>query len=169
METQNYNLAEKEFSKETKIILWCVVGLFFLTGVFILFRTLVLHNKDVTIKLAFVPFGISLIVSVIAVLATIKRENLFFTVSDEKIEFRFGILNAHHYSFLWTDIKELIIPSRQKKVMVKFKDGKNFVINLTWIEKKKSFNIIKGIYRVARERNLEVIKVNYLVRERIAK
>jgi hypothetical protein len=169
METQNFNLAEKEFSKETKIILWCVVGLFFLTGVFIIFRSLVLHHKDVSMQLALAPFGISLIVAFIAYFATIKRENLYFTISNEKIEFRYGVIKPKMYRFMWTEIKEVIIPSKQKKAMVVFKDDSFFVINLTWLEKKKSFHIIKHLYQGAREHDITINKVGYLVKERIKK
>jgi hypothetical protein len=51
------------------------------------------------------------------------------------------------------------MPSRQKKVKLVFKDGSSFVINLTWIQRKKSSSIRKHIYHVAREKDLNVRKV----------
>jgi hypothetical protein len=162
METVHYNLAEEEFSKEGKIILWIFAAMFFLTGIFVLYRSLVLGHKDIQANLSIAPFGISLIVSIFAAYATIKRKNLYFSVTDEKIEFRFGIINPKLHLFQWVDIKELIVPLKQKKIMLKFSDGKCFVINLNWIGKKKSVQIIKNIYLFAKSKNISILKVKYL-------
>jgi hypothetical protein len=59
METVHYNLAEEEFSKEGKIILWIFAAMFFLTGIFVLYRSLVLGHKDIQANLSIAPFGIS--------------------------------------------------------------------------------------------------------------
>ena len=162
MENQNYDLAEEEFSKEGRIILWCVTGLFFTTGVFILFRTYILGNLDIQASFSVVPFLISLAVGIVAYYASTKRNNLYFIINEDKIEYRFGIIKPKMHLFKWTDIKELIIPSKQKKVKLMFLDGEAYVINLTWIEKKKAIHIIKHIYHAAREKNINIIKVKVL-------
>jgi hypothetical protein len=164
MESQHFDLAEEEFSKESKIILWTVASFFFLTGIFILYRTYVLKHLDISGSLSIAPFGISLVVSLIASYATIKRKELFFNIDDEKIEFRFGIISPKKHLFQWVDIKELIVPMKQKKVMLIFKDEKVYEINLNWIGKKKSVSIIKHIYQFAKEKNIHIVKVKLLVK-----
>ena len=159
MENLYYNLSEEEFSKGRKILLWIFAGLFFLAGVYVLVINLVFGHKSVPAILSLAPFGISLIVSLIAAFATIKRKDLYFSMSDEKIEFRYGIINPKMHSFKWIDIKELIMPHKQKKAKLLFKDGSSFVIDLTWLQKKKSSHIRKHIYHTAREKDLKVIKV----------
>jgi hypothetical protein len=57
------------------------------------------------------------------------------------------------------------MPHKQKKVKLIFKDDSSFVIDLTWIQKKKSSHIRRHIYHVAREKNLEVIKVTNLTKK----
>lgn len=165
MESHYYNLAEKEFSKAGKILVWCFGAMFFLSGVFILFRRLILKNIDVSAELSIVPFGVSLAVWAFASYATIKRKDLYFSVDDDKLEFRYGIIAPKLRSFQWSEIKELVVPSQQKKIMLIFKDRPFFIINLTWIEKKKSNHIIKHIYQIAREKNLKIEKVKILVKK----
>jgi len=63
------------------------------------------------------------------------------------------------HSFQWIDIKELVMPAKQKKIKLVFKDGSSFVINLNWIQRKKSIHIRRHIFHVAREKDLNVIKV----------
>ena len=63
------------------------------------------------------------------------------------------------HSFQWIDIKEIIMPRKQKKVKLIFKDGSSFVINLTWIQRKKSSQIRRQVFYAAREKDLNVIKV----------
>jgi len=164
MENQHYDLAEAEFSKEGKVILWIVAAFFLLTAVFILFRVFVLGNKDITATFVFVPLGISLFVSLIAYYATAKRKDLYFNIEDDKIEFRFGIINPKVKLFKWADIKELVVPSKQKRVKLNFNDGGFFIINLNWIEKKKSVSIIKNIYKMSLEKNIKITKVKFLVK-----
>jgi len=159
MESLHYNLSEEEFSRGRKILLWIFAGLFFLAGVFILIKSLLLGHKSIPATLSLVPFGISLFVSIIASFATIKRQDLFFSIDDDKIEFRYGVFKPKKHSFLWVDIKGLTMPRKQKKVMLRNKDGSTFVIDLTWLQKKKSSHIRKHIYHAAREKNLIVNKV----------
>jgi hypothetical protein len=159
MENLYQNLSEKEFSRGSKTLLWSFAALFFLAGVYILFISLVLGQKSIPAILSVAPFGISLIVFIIAATATFKGTDLFFSIDMEKIEYKFGIVRPVTHSFKWIDIKELVMPSRQKKVKLVFKDGSSFVINLTWIQRKKSSSIRKHIYHVAREKDLNVRKV----------
>ena len=128
-------------------------------GVYVLFVSLVLGQKSIPAILSIAPFGISLIVSVIAGTATFKGTDLYFSIDMEKIEYKFGVIRPVTHSFKWIDIKELVMPSRQKKIKLVFKDGSSFVINLTWIQRRKSSSIRKHIYHVAREKDLNVRKV----------
>jgi hypothetical protein len=165
MENLYYNLSEEEFTKGRKILLWSFAGLFFMGGIYILIVSLILGQKSIPAILSVAPFGISLVVSVIAAFATFKGTDLFFSIDNDKIEYKFGMIKPVTYSFKWVDIKELIMPHKQKKVKLIFKDNSSFVINLTWIQKKKSSHIRRHIYHVAREKNLDVIKVVNLTKK----
>ena len=163
MENQYYNLSQEEFSTGRKLLLWGFAGLFFLAGVYVLLISLVFGHKSITPVLSIAPFGISIVVSVIAALATIKRKDLFFLIDNDKIEFRYGIFKPARHLFKWIDIKELIMPHKQKKAKLLFKDGSSFVINLNWLQKKKAGLIRKHIFYAAREKDLKVVKVNNLI------
>jgi hypothetical protein len=164
MENLYLNLSEEEFSKGRKILLWSFSSLFLLAALYVLVTNLALGHKNVPLFVALITFGISLFVAVIAALATIKRKDLFFKVNEDVIEFRFGILKPRKHTFKWIDIKELIMPSKQKKVMLLLNDGTSFVINLNWLQKKKSSLIRKHIYLGAKEKNLKVVKVPILLK-----
>src|ERR1035437_1181118 len=138
MESLYYNLSEEEFSGGRKTFLWGFAAFFFLAGGYILFVSLVLGHKSIPAVLSVVPFGISLVVGLIAALTTFKGTDLFFSIDKEKIEYKFGILKPLTHSFQWIDIKELVMPSKQKKIKLIFKDGSSFIINLNWIQRKKS-------------------------------
>jgi hypothetical protein len=159
MENLYYNLSEEEFSKSRKILLWIFAAIFFLAGVYVLLISLVFGKHSIKPVLSIAPFGISLVVSVISALATFKRKDLFFTIDDNKIEFRYGIISPKKHSFKWLDIQELIMPHKQKKAKLLFKDGSSFVIDLTWLQRKKSSIIRKHIYYAAKGKNLNVVKV----------
>jgi hypothetical protein len=162
MENLYYNLSEEEFSKGRKILLWGFAALFFLSGIYILFVSLILGEKSISPVLSVAPFGISLIVSIIAGFATFKGTNLFFSIDMDKIEYKFGMFKPVTHNFNWIDIKELVMPRKQKKVMLVFKDGSTFVINLNWMKRNKSSGIRKHIFHVAREKDLVVKKVSML-------
>jgi len=164
MENLYYNLSEEEFSKGRKLLLWIFAGLFFLAGVFVLLQSIAFGHKSIAPTLSIAPFGICFVVSIIAVFATIKRNDLFFSVDDEKIEFRYGIINARKHSFRWDEVSELMMPSKQKKIVLILKGGTSFIINLTWLQKKKSSNIRRHIYHAARQKDLIVTKVVHLKR-----
>jgi hypothetical protein len=163
MENLYYNLSEEEFTKGRKILLWAFAGLFFVGGIAVLMASLVLgHKSTIPAILSLAPFGISLVVGIIAGLATFKGTDLFFLIDEEKIEFRYGAFKPKIHSFKWADIKGLIMPHKQKKAKLIFIDGSSFVIDLTWMQKKKSSHIRKHIFHAAREKNLEVVKIMHL-------
>jgi len=162
MENLYYSLSEEEFSKGRKILIWSFAALFFLAGIYVLFIGLVLGQKSISPVLSIAPFGISLVVFIIAGFATFKGTNLFISIDKDKIEYKFGFFKPLTHSFKWIDIKELIMPRRQKKIKLIFKDESSFVIDLTWVQKKKSSHIRRHIYHTAREKDLNVIKVSTL-------
>jgi len=162
MENLYYNLSEEEFSKGRKLLLWGFATLFFLAGLYVLFISLVLKHESINAILSLAPFGISLIVGLIAAFDSIKRNDLFFLIDADKIEFRYGIFKPKKHTFNWIDIKEVVMPHKQKKALLRLKDGSSFVIDLTWLQKKKAGLIRKHIYYAARQKNLNLIKVNNL-------
>jgi hypothetical protein len=164
MDNLYFNLSEEEFSKGRKILLWCFASLFLLASVYVLITNLALGHKSIPLFIALITFGISLFVAVIAAFATIRRKDLFFVVDNEKIEFRFGVIKPRKHTFKWIDIKELIMPSKQKKVMLLLNDGSSFLINLNWLQKRKSSLIRKHIYLRAKEMNMKVVKVPVILK-----
>ena len=102
---------------------------------------MVLVIATYNLSLAIIPFLISLFIGLFAAFATIKRENHFFMIDVDKIEFKNGVLKPKDHTFLWRNISEIHMPQRQKKALLYFKDGSMFEINLMWIEKKKAINI----------------------------
>jgi hypothetical protein len=159
MENLYYNLSEEEFSKSRKVLIWIFAGIFFLAGFYVLFVSLVLGHQSINPVLSIAPFGIGTVVSLIAAMATIKRNDLFFSIDNEKIEFRYGLFRPQKHSFDWNNVMELKIPQKQRKAMLLFKDGTSFTIDLTWLQKKKSSLIRKHIYYAASEKQLKIIKV----------
>ena len=103
--------------------------------------------------------------AIIALFATIKRSDLFFSVDDDKIEFRYGLIKPKKHKYMWADIQEITMPSKQRKAMLLFKDGSSYIINLIWIEKRKSSIIKKHIYHTARAKNLNVNRVMNLTKK----
>jgi len=165
MEPLFYNLSEEEFSKSRKILLWMFVGLFFLGGLGILLASPVFGIHQIKPSFSVALFGICFVVGVITAFATIKRKDLFFKIDDDKIEFRYGLIRPKKHTFLWENIKELVMPHREKKVKVNFKDGKSFVINLTWLQRRKSHNIRKHLFSTAKYKDMDVRKVQQLSQE----
>jgi hypothetical protein len=159
MEKLYYNLSEEEFTKSRKVLLWIFAALFFFAGIYVLVNSLILGYKNIPPILSVAPFGISLFVSAVAFFATVKRKDLFFLIDDVRIEFRYGLFKPKKHSFLWNDIKELTMPHKQRKAKLLFNDGSFFIIDLTWLQRKKSSIIRKHIYHAAREKNLTVKKV----------
>jgi hypothetical protein len=162
MESINYNLSEEEFSKGRKILLWIFTSLFFLGGLGVLIAGPVFGLHEIKPSFSIAPFGISLVVGIISSFASIKRKDLFFYIDDDKIEFRYGLFRPKKYSFQWADIKELVMPHKEKKVMLMLKNGSSFVIDLTWLQKKKTHLIRKHIFNTAKYKDMDVRKIMHL-------
>src|SRR5450759_4091406 len=94
MESFYYNLSEEEFSGGRKVLLWGFAALFFLAGVYILIVSLGLGQKSIPAVLSVAPFGISLVVAIIAGFATFKGADLFFSIDKDKIEYKFGMIKT---------------------------------------------------------------------------
>ena len=165
MEKLYLNLSEEEFSKGPKSLLGIFASLFLLAAIYVLVLNLALGHKNIPLFVSLITFGISLFVAIIAAFATIKRKDLFFTVNDEIIEFRFGIISPKKHTFKWVDIKEIIMPSKQKKVMLRLTNGSSFLLNLNWLQKRKSSLIRKHIYLRAKEKNIQVTKIRTLLKK----
>jgi len=165
MEPLFYNLSEEEFSKSRKILLWIFVFLFFIGGLVILLASPVFGLHQIKPSFSVAPFGISFFVGVVSAFATIKRKDLFFKIDDDKIEFRYGLIRPKKHTFLWENIKELVMPHKERKVKLNFKDGKSFVINLTWLQRKKSHFIRKHLFSTAKYKDMNVRKVLTLSQE----
>lgn len=159
MENLFYNLAEEEFSTGRKVLVWAFAAFFFLGGVAVLFFSLVLGHESVKAILSIAPFGICVPATFIAILATVKRKDQFFCIDSEKLEFRYGIIKPSARRFMWSDINELVIPHRQKKAVLRFNDGTSYLLNLTWLQKKKSSHIRKHLYQTASEKKVKITKV----------
>lgn len=162
MEQLYFNLSEEEFTKGRKILLWIFAGLFFLAGLYVVTAQPLFGHQSIPPVLSAAPFGICLIVTVFALLASVKRSDLFFLVDYGKIEFRYGILRAKRHSFQWHDVKEMIFPSKQRKIKLLFMDGTSFVIDLNYLQRKKSTLIRKHIYKTASEKGINIKKVQNL-------
>jgi hypothetical protein len=165
MEKLYFNLSEEEFSRGRKLLLWGFAGLFFLAGIYVLNANLIFGQKSIPAVLSLAPFGISFFVAIIAALATIKRKDLYFSIDNENIEFRYGLFRPKRHSFKWNDVKSLVIPQRQKKVMLLFNDGSSYIIDLTWLQKRKTSLIRKHLYITATRKNLVISKVKNLMKQ----
>jgi hypothetical protein len=155
MENLHYNLSEEEFSKSKKVMLWVFAFIFFLAGLGTIFIT-------GYISLSTAPFGISIVAGIIAGMATFARKDHYFVIDNEKIEFKYGMFNPQKTTYLWNDIIEITFPHKQKKVKLKLKNNAPAVINLTWIQKKKSSHLRKHLFYAAKEKNINIIKVQVL-------
>lgn len=162
METLYYNLSKEEFSKERKALLWIFAISFFIAGLYVVTASPIFGHKSIPPVLSIAPFGISLVVLSIAMMATIKRKDLFFLVDDDKIEFKYGFFKPRLKSFSWNSIDEMIMAHRQRKIKLLLKDGSSFLIDLTYLQEHKSAVIRKHIYNGARDKDINVIKVKYL-------
>lgn len=159
MENLFYNLSEEEFTKGRKVLLWIFVAAFFLGGVYVAMLSPVFGIHHIKPILSVAPFGISLIVGIVALLATLKRKDLFFLIDNDKIEFRYGLFKPKKHLFMWTDIKELVMPHKERKAKLLLNDGTSFIIDLNWLQRKKSSLIRKHLYHAAKEKNKNVTKV----------
>jgi hypothetical protein len=162
MEKLFYNLSEEEFTKGRKILIWVFFAAFFLGGVYVALVGPLFGVNRVKPILSLAPFGISFIVGLVAVYATVQRKDLYFLIDDEKVEFRYGVFKPKKYSFKWSDMREIVMPHQERKIKVIFKDGTSYIIDLMYIQRKKSILIRKHFFHSAREKNLNVLKVVHL-------
>lgn len=159
MERIYFNLSEEEFTKGRKILIWVVAILFIIGGIYVAMLSPVFGKHSVSPLLSIAPFGIGLIISAVAAFATIKRKNQFFLIDDDKVEFRYGMIRPVKNSFIWSDISKLVIPHKDRKAKFIFVNSSSYVINLTYIQRKKASLIRKHLFQAAREKNKEVLKV----------
>jgi len=162
MENLNYNLSDEEFSKSRKYLLWGFSFLFFLAGMAIVLMNVIFNDLSFDLTFSLAPFGISLFVGFIAAMATFRKKDHFFTIDNDKIEFRYGLYKPVKQTYLWNDIKEMHLPHQQKKVKIIMKNNSSAIVNLTWLEKKKSSHIRKHLYYVAKEKNINIVKLQVL-------
>lgn len=163
MEKIYFNLSAEEFSKSRKVLLWIFSGLFFIAGIWVMLLHFVFgHKETIPLVLSAAPFGISIVTGIIATLSSLKGKEQYFSIDNDKLEFSFGILSPRHHSFNWSDIQEVVMPNKQKKAMLHFKNETSFLINLTWLQKTKAALIRKHIYQTASEKQLKVSRVQYL-------
>ena len=159
MEKLYYNLSEEEFTKGRKILIWVFFAAFFIGGLYVALVGPIFGVYSVKPILSLAPFGISLLVGLVATYATIKRKDLYFLIDNDKVEFRYGVFRPKRYTFIWSDMREIVMPHKDRKIKVLFKDGTSYIIDLMWIQRKKSILIRKHFFHMAREKNLNVLKV----------
>ena len=162
MEKLLYDLSEHEFSTSRKALAWIFSAVFFLAGLGIVYMNMIEHDLSIHISFAIAPFGISIFGAIVAYLATTKRKDHYFLMDDEKIEYRFGLIKPVKSTHKWSDISEIIIPHKEKDVLVKYSNNKSYIIKLTWLERKKTHHIRKHFFYAAREKNIPLIKVKTL-------
>jgi hypothetical protein len=160
MEKLFFDLSESEFSKGRKILVWIFSAVFFLAGCGIIYMNTVLHDKTIHINFCIAPFGISLFTAIVAYLATSKKKDHYFLIDNDKVEYRFGLFKPVKCVHKWDDVKEIHLPHKEKKVLIIYKDDTEHILNLTWIEKKKSHFIRRHFYYAIREKNLKLVKVD---------
>ncbi len=159
MEKIYYNLSEAEYTRGRKILLWVVTILFFIGGLYVATLSPVFGKHSVRPILSLAPFGIGILIGVTALLATVKRKNMFFEINNDRIEFRYGMFNPKKHSYLWSDIKKMVMPHRERKVKLMFRDNSSEIINLSYIQRKRAMLIRKHLILGAMENNISVLKV----------
>ncbi len=159
MEKLYYDLSEEEFTTGRKILLWVFCSLFFIGGTYVLLLKPVFNVHDIPPVLSIAPYGISLIVGVFAFFASVKRKDIFFMVDDDKIEFRYGLINPKLKQFFWKDIKEVVMPHKERKVKLIFNNTSSYIIDLSYIQRKKSILIRKHLYQSSVAMGKKIIKV----------
>jgi len=128
----------------------------------IIFMNLVLHDDSIHMSTAAAPFGISFVSGIVAFMSTFSKKGHYFLIDNDKIEFKFGMLNPSKHTFHWNDIKAIHLPHKQKKAKLIMKNDSTFIINLSWIEKKKSSHIRKHLFYASREKNIDLVTMQYL-------
>jgi hypothetical protein len=134
-------------------------------GCGIIYMSTILHDRTIHISFSIAPFGICLFTAIIAYMSSSKKKDFFFLMDNDKVEYRYGLFKPTKFTHKWDDVIEIMMPHKEKKVQLKYKDNTEYVINLTWIEKKKSHHIKKHFYYAAREKNINLIRVDALPRK----
>jgi hypothetical protein len=156
MEKLYYDLSKQEFSSGRKALLWIFSGVFFLAGAGIIFMNVIMRDLSIHITFCIPPFGIGIFTGVIAYMATSKKKDHYFLMDDDKIEYRYGLFKPVKVSHKWNDVSEIQMPHKEKKVLLVYKDKTDHIINLNWLEKKKTHYIKKHFYNAAREKNINI-------------
>lgn len=162
MENLHYNLSEEESSKGWKVLLGLFAGIFLVTGIYILVNNLVFGKGNIPLSFAVVPIAVGVIVAAITIYVSVRRKDQYFNISDEEIEYRYGIMKARYHKFRWNDVREIMMPRGQRKALLHLKDGSDHTVNLTWLDRHKAARIRKYFLYVARQRDLPVHKVKSL-------
>jgi hypothetical protein len=162
MEKLFFDLSESEFSKGRQILVWSFSAVFFLAGCGIIYMDTVLHDKTIHMTFAIAPFGICIFTAIVAYMASSKKKDHYFKMDDDMVDYRFGFFKPVRVVHKWSDVKEIHIPHKEKKVMLVYNDNSEHIINLTWIQKKKSHFIRRHFYYAVREKNIALIKVQTL-------
>jgi len=159
MEKLYYDLSESEFSTGRKILVWIFSAVFFLAGIGIIFMNTVMHDKSIHISFCIAPFCIGLFTALVAYQASSKKKDHYFLMDDEKVEYRFGFFKPVKTLHEWNNVSEIHVPHREKRIMLRYNDKTDHIINLTWIEKKKAHFIRRHFFYAAREKNIKLLKV----------
>jgi hypothetical protein len=162
MEKLFYDLSEQEFSSGRKVLLWIFSGVFFLAGAGIIFMNVVQHDQSIHITFCIPPFGIGLFTGIIAYMATSKKKDHYFLIDDDKIEYRFGLFKPVRITHKWSDINEIVMPHKERKILLKYKNNTQNIVNLNWLEKKKTHFIRRHFYHAAKEKNISIVSVAIL-------
>jgi hypothetical protein len=99
MEKLFYNLSEAEYTRGRKALLWIVTFLFFLGGIYVAMLSPVFGKHSVSPFTSLAPFGIGLLIGLTALMATIKRKDMFFLIDNDRIEFRYGMFRPRNLLF----------------------------------------------------------------------
>jgi hypothetical protein len=156
MEKLFYDLSKQEFSSGRKALLWIFSGAFFLAGAGIIFMNVVMNDQSIHISFSIPPFGICIFTGIIAYMATSKKKDHYFLMDDEKIEYKFGLFNPIKITHNWSDIEEILMPHKEKRALLVYKNKTEHVVNLNWLEKKKTHYIKRHFYHAAKEKNINI-------------
>jgi hypothetical protein len=162
MEKLFYDLSEQEFSSGRKVLLWIFSGVFFLAGAGIIYMNVIQHDLSIHITFCIPPFGIGIFTGIIAFMATSKKKDHYFLMDNDKIEYRFGLFKPVKITHNWVDIKEIVMPHKERKVLLRYKNNNDHIVNLNWLERKKTHFIRRHFFYAAKEKNISIVNVKML-------
>ncbi len=157
MEKLFFDLSKSEFSNSRKVLVWIFSIVFFLAGFGIIFMNTVLHDKSIHITFCIAPFGIGIFTAAVAYMASAKKKDYYFVIDENKVEYRFGLMNPVKSVHNWSDVKKIVMPHKEKKVILVYNDNSEHIINLNWLDRKKSHFIRRHFYYVSKEKNIEIV------------